>query len=171
MPNRAPTARPRAWYFRPRGPGAAARASPYLTHEPLQTLQPSPTYPYPFTPSPTTPSSSSDTPLHRFTTKSAPASSSSRSPSETETTDTSQAAEERATRSGSGALIPILAKFDIDRRKAGWYEPWLRSHRLNHQKQRASTGARTAPPARAARTRTGSAARLRRWRSASTTGT
>lgn len=31
----------------------------------------------------------------------------------------------------SPALIPILAKveFDIDRRKAGWYEPWVRSRR------------------------------------------
>lgn len=34
----------------------------------------------------------------------------------------------------SPALIPILAKveFDIDRRKAGWYEPWVRSRRARH---------------------------------------
>ena len=33
----------------------------------------------------------------------------------------------------SPALIPILAKveFDIDRRKAGWYEAWVRSRKLN----------------------------------------
>ncbi|KAI0964359.1 hypothetical protein AcW1_001198 [Taiwanofungus camphoratus] len=37
----------------------------------------------------------------------------------------------------SPALIPILAKveFDIDRRKAAWYEPWLRSRRVNHAKR------------------------------------
>ncbi|KAH9949398.1 hypothetical protein B0H21DRAFT_820195 [Amylocystis lapponica] len=35
------------------------------------------------------------------------------------------------------ALIPVLAKveFDIDRRKAGWYESWLRSRRANHAKR------------------------------------
>ncbi|KAH9929750.1 uncharacterized protein B0H18DRAFT_1117299 [Fomitopsis serialis] len=37
----------------------------------------------------------------------------------------------------SPALIPILAKveFDIDRRKAGWYEPWARSRRASHAKR------------------------------------
>jgi hypothetical protein len=34
-------------------------------------------------------------------------------------------------------LIPILAKveFDIDRRKAAWYDPWLRSRKVNHTKR------------------------------------
>ncbi|KAJ7492167.1 hypothetical protein FB451DRAFT_1501852 [Mycena latifolia] len=130
------------------GLGIPSRSTPYLTHEPLPLLstsglQPSPTYP--FTPSPTTPSSTSDAP--RFTTKSAPPSSSSRSPSEAETPDTSQEASSRAASLdlpglGSGALIPILAKveFDVDRRKAAWYEPWLRSRRLNHAKRAESIG-------------------------------
>ncbi|KAI0028588.1 hypothetical protein K488DRAFT_89599 [Vararia minispora EC-137] len=37
----------------------------------------------------------------------------------------------------SPSLIPILAKveFDIDKRKAAWYGPWLRSRKRNHQKR------------------------------------
>lgn len=37
----------------------------------------------------------------------------------------------------SPSLIPILAKveFDIDRRKAVWYEPWLRNRKANHAKR------------------------------------
>lgn len=37
----------------------------------------------------------------------------------------------------SPALVPVLAKveFDIDRRRAAWYEPWLRSRRVNHAKR------------------------------------
>ncbi|CAL1694365.1 unnamed protein product [Somion occarium] len=37
----------------------------------------------------------------------------------------------------SPSLIPILAKveFDIDRKKAGWYEPWVRSRKVNHAKR------------------------------------
>ncbi|TFY54982.1 hypothetical protein EVJ58_g8533, partial [Rhodofomes roseus] len=37
----------------------------------------------------------------------------------------------------SPALIPILAKveFDIDRRKASWYEPWVRNRRASHAKR------------------------------------
>ncbi|PPQ72136.1 hypothetical protein CVT24_002407 [Panaeolus cyanescens] len=37
----------------------------------------------------------------------------------------------------SPSLIPILAKveFDVDRRKAAWYEPWLRSRKANHMKR------------------------------------
>ncbi|KAJ7146233.1 hypothetical protein C8R44DRAFT_756922 [Mycena epipterygia] len=134
------------------GMSMAGRSTPYLAHDPtayplpllttqgVQALQPSN---YPFTPSPTTPSSTSD--LHRFNTKSAPPSSSSRSPSEGETPDTSQAASSRADSFdlpglNSNAIIPILAKveFDIDRRKAAWYEPWLRSRRMNHRKRAAS---------------------------------
>ncbi|KAJ7123212.1 hypothetical protein C8R46DRAFT_1253314, partial [Mycena filopes] len=125
------------------GLGFTNRSTPYLNHA----------YPLPLlstnsqnallTPSPTTPSSTSDIPS-RFATKSAPPSSSSRSPSDDahDTPDTSQAASDRADSLDlpglqSDALIPILAKveFDIDRRKAGWYEPWLRSRRMNHAKR------------------------------------
>ncbi|KAI9511712.1 hypothetical protein F5148DRAFT_1168271 [Russula earlei] len=37
----------------------------------------------------------------------------------------------------SSSVIPILAKieFDIDKRKAAWYGPWIRSRKLNHQKR------------------------------------
>ncbi|THH33165.1 hypothetical protein EUX98_g1026 [Antrodiella citrinella] len=37
----------------------------------------------------------------------------------------------------SPSLIPILAKveFDIDKRKAGWYEPWVRSRKVQHAKR------------------------------------
>jgi hypothetical protein len=37
----------------------------------------------------------------------------------------------------SPSIIPILTRveFDIDRRKAGWYEPWLRSRRMNQLKR------------------------------------
>ncbi|KAF8640804.1 hypothetical protein AX17_000453 [Amanita inopinata Kibby_2008] len=44
----------------------------------------------------------------------------------------------------SSSIIPVLAKieFDIDRRKAGWYEPWLRSRRINHAKRTGVKGER-----------------------------
>ncbi|KAJ7144861.1 hypothetical protein C8R43DRAFT_1013355 [Mycena crocata] len=134
----------------------AGRSTSYLAHHHdttayplplLSTNQPQPSHSYPFTPSPTTPSSTSD--QQRYNTKSAPPSSSSRSPSEAETPDTSQAASERADSLdlpglNTNALIPILAKveFDIDRRRAGWYEPWLRSRRLNHAKRAESVNGR-----------------------------
>lgn len=37
----------------------------------------------------------------------------------------------------SPSIIPILAKieFDIDKRRAAWYGPWIRSRKLNHQKR------------------------------------
>lgn len=46
----------------------------------------------------------------------------------------------------SPSLIPILAKveFDIDKRKAGWYDPWVRSRRMQHAKRAESrAGARS----------------------------
>lgn len=46
----------------------------------------------------------------------------------------------------SPSLIPILAKveFDIDHRRAGWYEPWVRSRKVNHAKRAESRmGARS----------------------------
>ncbi|KAH9968678.1 hypothetical protein BC827DRAFT_1263183 [Russula dissimulans] len=41
----------------------------------------------------------------------------------------------------SPSVIPILAKveFDIDKRKATWYAPWIRSRKLNHQKREQRT--------------------------------
>ena len=41
----------------------------------------------------------------------------------------------------SPSLIPVLAKveFDIDRKKARWYEPWLKSRRLNQAKRTQSS--------------------------------
>jgi hypothetical protein len=37
----------------------------------------------------------------------------------------------------SPSVIPILAKveFDIDKRRAAWYGPWIRSRKFNHQKR------------------------------------
>ena len=70
-------------------------------------------------------------------------SSESISPSEPDTEDTS--VDDSAMRANSfdlpgltsPSLIPILAKveFDIDRRKAGWYAPWIRSRNANHAKR------------------------------------
>ncbi|KAF7307403.1 hypothetical protein MIND_00534500 [Mycena indigotica] len=139
------------------GLGVAGRSSPYLHQSsayplPListngtvgsSALHPQPTYP--FTPSPTTPSSTSDIP--RFNTKSAPPSSSSRSISdadgdgEAETPATSRADSLDLPGLGNDSLIPILAKveFDIDRRRAGWYDPWVRSRRMNHAKRARTT--------------------------------
>ncbi|KAH9997781.1 hypothetical protein BJV74DRAFT_826445 [Russula compacta] len=74
--------------------------------------------------------------------------SSETSQSEVDTPDTSLPSDSRAATLDlpgltSPSVIPILAKveFDIDKRKAAWYEPWIRSRKLNHQKreQRART--------------------------------
>jgi len=70
------------------------------------------------------------------------------SQSEVQTPDTSLTSDSRAATLDlpgltSPSVIPILAKveFDIDKRKAAWYGPWIRSRKLNHQKreQRART--------------------------------
>ena len=131
----------------------AARSTPFLPQEnlgsmrpflassgePLQTHAPQPTYPITTT-SPSTPSSISD---RRSNNKSAPPSSTSVSLSEPDTPDTS--VEDSGLQPNfldlpglnSPSLIPILAKveFDIDRRKAAWYEPWIRSRKVNHAKR------------------------------------
>lgn len=131
----------------------AARSTPFLPQEnlgslrpflaspgePLQTHAPQPTYPITTT-SPSTPSSISD---RRSNNKSAPPSSTSISLSEPDTPDTS--VEDSGLQPNfldlpglnSPSLIPILAKveFDIDRRKAAWYEPWIRSRKVNHAKR------------------------------------
>ncbi|KAF8899213.1 hypothetical protein BD779DRAFT_1487580 [Infundibulicybe gibba] len=138
--------------------GTGGRSTPYLPQEsgnhPLRPLISAvgseagqhPAISYPFTPSPSTPSTSSD--LHSNT-KSAPPSSSSISLSEPETPDTSYTSpsfvKDSAARAqsfdlpglNSPSIIPVLAKveFDIDQRKATWYEPWIRSRRMNHAKR------------------------------------
>ncbi|KAG1754775.1 uncharacterized protein EDB91DRAFT_1095537 [Suillus paluster] len=97
---------------------------PLLTPLRTETPQPQPLA-YPITPS-STASSVSDIRSHS---KSAALSSSSITPSEPDTPDTS--------RLNSASIIPILAKveFDIDRRRAVWYEPWLRGRRMTHAKR------------------------------------
>ncbi|KAI0308092.1 hypothetical protein B0F90DRAFT_1813420 [Multifurca ochricompacta] len=62
--------------------------------------------------------------------------------SDIDTPDTSVPSDSRATTLDlpgitSPSVIPILAKveFDIDKQKAAWYGPWIRSRRLNHQKR------------------------------------
>ena len=64
------------------------------------------------------------------------------SQSEVDTPDSSLPSDSRAATLDlpgltSPSLIPILAKveFDIDKRKAAWYGPWIRSRKLNHQKR------------------------------------
>ncbi|KAH7886191.1 hypothetical protein F5I97DRAFT_1928063 [Phlebopus sp. FC_14] len=86
---------------------------------------------YPVTPSTSTTSSVSD-----LRSKSAPPFS---SPSDSDTPDTSRSSSQEIPGIelpglNSQSIIPILAKveFDIDRRKATWYEPWLRNRRITH---------------------------------------
>ncbi|TFK77535.1 hypothetical protein BDN72DRAFT_852596 [Pluteus cervinus] len=104
---------------------------------------------WPVTPS--TPSSASDPRSHFKSTASEPG-----------TPDTSMASHSfRAAKRAnsldlpglsSQSIIPILAKieFDVDRRKAGWYEPWIRSRRINHAKRAESRMGRKASVAEGA---------------------
>ncbi|KAG6911355.1 hypothetical protein DXG01_001026 [Tephrocybe rancida] len=146
----------------PFGMALGAQSTPYLPHEMSgQSLRPflssttehsTPALPSsPFPPSPSTPSTASDP---RSNTRSAPPSESS--VCDPETPDTSSAApsmlkdpESRAKSLDlpglmSPSIIPILAKveFDIDRRRAAWYEPWIRSRRMNHAKRAESRNGR-----------------------------
>ncbi|KAI6153985.1 hypothetical protein BKA82DRAFT_4096161 [Pisolithus tinctorius] len=88
------------------------------------------------TPSPTSASSASDL---RAQTKSAPPSTSHTDPDTPDTSHSSNQDLPGIDLPGlkSPSIIPILAKveFDIDRRRAGWYEPWLRSRRIAHAKR------------------------------------
>ncbi|KAI6163772.1 hypothetical protein EDD17DRAFT_1693091 [Pisolithus thermaeus] len=88
------------------------------------------------TPSPTSASSTSDL---RLQTKSAPPSTSRTDPDTPDTSHSSNQDLPGIELQGlkSPSIIPILAKveFDIDRRRAGWYEPWLRSRRIAHAKR------------------------------------
>jgi hypothetical protein len=145
--------------------GIASRSSPYLPHDKLAhplSSSPSPDlsrltdirHPvpiaYPPTPVSSTPSFESSIPQR---TKSAPTSSPSVSHSESDTPETSplSPSDSKGALEAEGldlpglrypSFIPILAKveFDIDRRKAGWYETWLASRRTNHAKRADSRG-------------------------------
>ena len=99
---------------------------------------------YPITPSPTTPASSvfdlngSHSRLRSATARSLTTPidrDSSSSPALTEPSLNPDAVDLPGLHSGS--FIPVLAKveFVIDQAKATWYEPWLRSRRLNHAKR------------------------------------
>lgn len=110
---------------------------PLVTPMRTETPQPQPIT-YPITPSSTT-SSVSDLRSHS---KSAPLSSSSLTHSEPDTPDTSHSSDNEILGVdlpglNSPSIIPILAKveFDIDRRKAAWYEPWMRGRRMTHAKR------------------------------------
>ncbi|THH14232.1 hypothetical protein EW146_g6072, partial [Bondarzewia mesenterica] len=127
------------------GLGFGGRASPLSPES--RTSEPNPLRPLvsprrippqpmttPITPSSSTPSTSSDVRTQE--------SSSVPSRSDPDTPDTSLPPGSRAETLdlpglSSPSIIPILAKveFDIDRRKAAWYEPWMRSRRINHRKR------------------------------------
>ena len=130
--------------------GSANRSTPFLPQESSGLLRPfiasqgpDPSQPHAPQPRYTSPSTTSSLSDIRSMNKSAPPSSESISPSEPDTPDTS--VDESAMRANSmdlpgltsPSLIPILAKveFDIDRRKAGWYAPWIRSRNANHAKR------------------------------------
>ncbi|KIJ66381.1 hypothetical protein HYDPIDRAFT_109396 [Hydnomerulius pinastri MD-312] len=116
----------------PNGPPSTLR--PLVTPTRTDTPQPQPLA-YPITPSSTSTTSS----VSDLQNKSAPPSSSH---SEPDTPDTSRSSDHETpgielAGLNSPSIIPILAKveFDIDRRKAGWYEPWVRSRRMTHAKR------------------------------------
>ncbi|KAF9055942.1 hypothetical protein BJ165DRAFT_1521903 [Panaeolus papilionaceus] len=120
--------------------------------EPLVPYSPRPQYHSnsPITPTnPTSPSTPSTVSDRHSNNKSAPPSSTDDHEIEPATPDTSVDVDDSGRMAmlradsldlpglNSPALIPVLAKveFDIDRRKAGWYEPWLRSRKANHMKR------------------------------------
>lgn len=117
----------------PNGPAQSLR--PLVT--PTRTDQPSPLA-CPITPS-STASSVSDTRSHH---KSPGASSPRSEPNTPDTSHSSDHAPPDIELPGlnSPSIIPILAKveFDIDRRKATWYEPWVRSRRMKRTESRSS---------------------------------
>ncbi len=89
-------------------------------------------FPLPLTPTGSTASSNPPT----------QASFSETSQSEFDSPDSSLASDSRAATLDlpgltSPSIIPILAKveFDIDKRRAAWYGPWIRSRKLGHQKR------------------------------------
>ncbi|KDQ31226.1 hypothetical protein PLEOSDRAFT_1092495 [Pleurotus ostreatus PC15] len=103
------------------------------------------TTPYPLTPSSSTTTTTSASDLQHHTHPST----SSISQSEAETPDSSVLDSRRADSLdlpglNSTSFIPILAKveFDVDRRKAPWYDPWVRSRKMNQVKRAESRASR-----------------------------
>ncbi|KAF4573330.1 hypothetical protein EYR36_007841 [Pleurotus pulmonarius] len=103
------------------------------------------TTPYPLTPSSSTTTTTSASDLQHHTHPST----SSISQSEAGTPDSSVLDSRRADSLdlpglNSTSFIPILAKveFDIDRRKAPWYDPWVRSRKMNQVKRAESRASR-----------------------------
>lgn len=96
---------------------------------------------YPLTPAPSTPSSTSDP--HRRPSLDV------ESPLDGEIPDLPGL--------GSSSLIPILAKveFEVDRLKAGWYEPWLRNRKSGHAKRAGSSESRSRSRGPASRSTSG----------------
>jgi hypothetical protein len=103
-------------------------------------------FPLPFTPTGSTTSSNPPT----------QATFSETSQSEVDSPDSSLPSDSRAATLDlpgltSPSVIPILAKveFDIDKQRAAWYGPWIRSRKLNHQKRenrpRTATESGTSP--------------------------
>jgi hypothetical protein len=130
------------------GPPSPLFPQPSNTLRPL--LSPNhvapPSFPLPFTPTSSTASSNPPT----------QATFSETSQSEVDSPDSSVPSDSRAATLDlpgltSPSIIPILAKveFDIDKRKAAWYGPWIRSRKLNHQKRenrsRTATESGTSP--------------------------
>lgn len=127
--------------------GLASRSTPQL-------LDTTPLRPFVSTPTPDVPplpSTSPSTPSTAFSQSKYVADSSPEDPETPDTSTPSNAfdAQQRAQSLDlpglrSPSLIPILAKveFDIDRRKAVWYEPWLRTRKANHAKRTESRGGR-----------------------------
>lgn len=91
----------------------------------VETPQPPSSASYPLTPSPSTPSHSAYSSQSEIDT---PESASSVDPSSNTLPLPGL---------NSTSLVPILAKveFDIDRRKAGWYDPWVRNRKASHAKR------------------------------------
>ena len=132
------------------GLGFGYGGPPSLFPQPSNTLRPllSPnhvapqSFPVPLTPTGSTASSNPPT----------QATFSETSQSEVDSPDSSVPSDSRAATLDlpgltSPSIIPILAKveFDIDKRKAAWYGPWIRSRKLNHQKRENLARAATEP--------------------------
>ncbi|KXN88902.1 hypothetical protein AN958_06772 [Leucoagaricus sp. SymC.cos] len=120
--------------------GLASRSTPHL-------VDAGPPHPLMSTPIPDIPPLADTTSPSTPSTASHSKSVADSSPDDPETPDTSAPSNTFDTRQraqsldlpglNSPSLIPILAKveFDIDRRKAVWYEPWLRTRKANHAKR------------------------------------
>lgn len=116
------------------GPPSPLFLQPSNTLRPLLSSNHVPPQSFPLPPTPTGSWASSNPPTH--------ATFSETSLSEVDSPDSSLPSDSRAATLDlpgltSPSIIPILAKveFDIDKRRAAWYGPWIRSRKLNHQKR------------------------------------